>query len=115
MQIIIKTKNIELTDSLEKFIQSKMAKLNKFFQADAQLLVEIERETSHHRKGEVFFAEAIIVLAGKKLIAQAKGEDMGKKIAKIKEEMEIEIKKHKTKMIETPRRQAKKSHNKEIF
>jgi len=109
MQIIIKTKNIELTASLEKFIQTKIGKLNKFFHTEAEIFVEIERETSHHRKGEVFSAEAIVVLAGKKLVAKAKNEEMGKAITEVKEEMEIELKKYKLKKIELPRRLARKS------
>ncbi len=115
MQIIIKTKNIELTPSLENFINGKIGKLGKFLFDGAELFVEIERETSHHKKGEVFFAEAIVSLPGKKLISQAKGDDLGKAITEVKEELEIEIKKYKLKKIELPRRKAKKSQNEEIF
>lgn len=109
MQIIIKTKNIELTDSLEKFIQTKIGKLNKFFHTEAEIFIEIERESLHHKKGEIFSAEAIVVLSGKKLVALAKNEDIGKAITEVKEEMEIELKKYKLKKIELPRRLARKS------
>ncbi len=109
MNIIIKTKNIELTDSLEMFIRAKIGKLEKFLPDGGEIFIEIERETSHHKKGEVFSAEAMIELPGKKLIAQAKGEDLGKAVTEIKEELEIEIKKYRLKKIEIPRREAKKS------
>ncbi|OGZ69862.1 MAG: ribosomal subunit interface protein [Candidatus Staskawiczbacteria bacterium RIFCSPHIGHO2_02_FULL_42_22] len=118
MNIIIKTKNIELTDSLEKFIQQKIGKLEKFSKIlgkdSLEMFVEIEKETNHHRKGEIFFAEAILVMPGKKLVARAKSDDLGKAVSEVKEELEIEIKKYKLKAIELPRRQAKKSR-KEIF
>jgi|SRR3989344_3877743 len=114
MNIIIKTKNLELTESLEKFINTKIGKVEKFLDAGAQLFFEIEKETLHHRKGEVFCAEAIIELIGKKIVARAKGFDMGKVIAEVKRELEMEIKKYKAKMVEAPRREAKKSR-KEMF
>ncbi len=115
MNIIIKTKNLQLNDSLEKFIHEKIGKLEKFLHADNQeVFVEIEKESQHHKKGEVFCAEAIITLPGKKIIAKATSDDLGKAVTEVKEELEIEIKKYKLKKIELSRREAKKSR-KEIF
>ena len=79
MNITIKAKNIELTAPLESFINKKIGGLKKFlgsFQNHSLLitegrnlfdtLVEIKRETMHHKKGNIFKAEAKIHLPGEK-------------------------------------------------
>ena len=115
MNIIIKTKNIEPGGYLEKFINEKIGKIGKFLGADNQeIFIEVEKESNHHKKGDIFFTEIIIQMPGKKLVATAKETSAQKAITEAKKEMEMEIKKHKTKMIEAPRREAKKSR-KEIF
>lgn len=119
MQIIIKTKNFDLTASLEKYVNEKMGKLEKFAKTLAKdsfdIFVEIEKESTHHKKGDVFMAEASIRLPGKSLMAKAHGEDLLKAIIDMKDEMEIEIKKHKLKVIELPRRKMRKEMEKEVF
>ncbi len=116
MNIIIKTKNIVLTESLEKFINEKIGKLEKFAKtlskSSFDVFVEIQKESQHHKKGDVFVAEVIIDLPGKKMMAKAHGEDLMKAIIESKDEMEREIKKHKTRIIEFPRRRIKKSKEK---
>ena len=110
MEIIIKTKNVKLTQDLEKFINEKMGRLEKFLHdKNQEIFVEIEKESNHHKQGEIFCAEAILTVPGKKMVAAAKHEDLFSAITEVKEELEIEIKKHKTKMVETPRREAKKT------
>ncbi len=115
MNIIIKTKNVELTGYLEKFINEKIGRLDKFLRGSIHgVLVEIKKESKHHKQGDIFMAEIIIDLPGKKLMAKSHGEDVMKAVSDAKDEMEIEIKKNKTKTVEAPRREAKKSR-KEIF
>lgn len=70
--------------------------------------VEVERETTHHRKGNVFRAEAKIYLPGKSLFAKAKGDDLIKIISEVRDELESEIRKYRTRIIDFPRRQSKK-------
>lgn len=113
MKIIIKTKNVQLTESLENLINKKMEGLKKFTKIlkseSTEVFVEIEKETKHHRKGDIFKAEAMVQLPGKNLVARAHGEDLGKAIVEVRAELEREIRKYKNKMIEIPRRQARKS------
>ena len=111
MQIIIKTKMVELTGWLESLVQKRMAvirKLVKNLQESSELLVEVEKETQHHRKGDIFRAEAIINLPKAKLVAKAHGENLSHIITKVKNELEREIRKYKTKVIELPRRKYRK-------
>lgn len=111
MQIIIKTKDVELTPPLENFIQKRMtsvAKMVNAFQKSAELLVEVARETRHHKKGDIFKAEVIILLPGKKLVAESRRDDLRKAITEVKEELQRELRKYKTKTIELPRRRYRK-------
>ncbi|MEK7124413.1 MAG: ribosome-associated translation inhibitor RaiA [Patescibacteria group bacterium] len=117
MNIIIKTKNIELTPSLEAFINKKIGGLKKFIKAfDSHALpvpgerdlfetfVEVEKESTHHKKGQFFAAEARIYLPGRSLFAKAKSDDLMKAIIEARNELEREIRKYKTKLVELPRR-----------
>jgi len=119
MNIIIKTKNFELTPALQAYITQRVEKLQKFLKAyednsmqkgrdGMEIYVDVKKETNHHRKGEVFCAEVMVWLHGKKLIAQAQSDDLGKAVTQARNEMEQEIQRRKMKMIEKPRRQAKK-------
>lgn len=111
MQIIIKTKNLELTDSLESLVSKRMLgikKLVKNLQESSELIVEVERETKHHRKGDIFRAEAMINLPGANLVVRAHGENLSRVITEVKNELEREIRKYKTKTVELPRRRYRK-------
>ena len=121
MQIIIKTKNLELTGQLESFINKKIGGLKKFltsFEGHAlpiaggrnlfDTFVEVEKDTNHHRKGDIFSAEAKLYLPGKSLFAKAHGDDLMKVISELRDELESEIRRYKSKVIEFPRRQSKK-------
>lgn len=125
MKIIIKTKNLELTSSLTAYIEKRIIGLKKFInilkddspvieggKTLAEVFVEVEKETKHHRKGEVFRAEAELFLPGKKIVAQAKGDDLGKAVTEVRDELEREIKEYKLKTIESPRRAQRKMKEK---
>ena len=120
MQLIIKTKNLELTDSLEDLINQRFMGLNKFIsilhgeelqitkgKTLAEVFFEIEK-VMHHKKGDVYSAEAEIRLPGKKLMARSHGDDLKKVITEVRNELEREIKKHKSKTIDLPRRKYRK-------
>lgn len=115
MNIIIKTKNIELTDSLRNYINKRINGLGKFLKDSSDVFVDIEKESFHHKKGQIFRTEAIVQLPGKKLVAVANGDDLGKTVTEVRDQLKEEIKKHKLKMIELPRRKIRKANEKEIF
>jgi len=121
MKIIIRTKNLELTESLKSFIEEKIGSLKKFidvFKREedpsanlgrdkktlAEIFFEIEKETKHHNKGQVFRSEARILLPGKKIMAQSAGDDLLLTIVEIKDKLQQEIKKYKEKAITKNRR-----------
>ena len=86
MKIIITTKNLDLTPSLNVLVNQKVEKLRKFInvlkeklpekgKSLAEVFVEIEKVSKHHKKGDVFKTEIIIVLPGKKLVSESHGSD----------------------------------------
>ena len=122
MQIIIKAKNVELNGPLESFINKKIGGLKKFLGSfeNHQLpvtegrqlfdtFVEVERETNHHRQGKIFMASAKIYMPGKSLFAKASGEDIIGAISEVRDELEIEIRKYKSKIVEFPIRKARQA------
>lgn len=117
MRIIIKTKNLDLTPSLENFTEKKFLTLKKFIKilkkeeekhTLAEALVELDKETKHHRKGDIFIAKCRIQLPGRKLMAKAKSDDLFKAIVLAKDEMKMEIEKYKFKKIDKNRRKQRK-------
>jgi len=121
MNIIIKAKNLELANWLKNVIKNKIGGLKKFLKKLKKgqdvlfdTFVEVEKETRHHKKGDIFRTEVKIVLFGKDLVAKAHGENLVKTIIDVKKELEMEIQKYKLKVIELPRRKYRKI-KREIF
>lgn len=103
MRIIWKGKNTELTPALKAYIESKLVgptgKLLAAQEAnDPMLEIEIARTTRHHRKGQVWWAEANLTI-GKQLIrAEHSGEDPREVVDLIEDELTREIKSFKGKL-----------------
>jgi len=117
MKIIIKTKNLELTDALQNFTEEKVLTLKKFIKVLkkdeekntlAEVLVELERETNHHRKGDVYVVKCQIRLPGRSLMAEARSDDLLKAVVATKDEMKMEIEKYKFKKTDVRRREQRK-------
>lgn len=118
MNIIIKTKNLELTDWLRDVVNNKIGGLKKFikkFKKGQNILfdtfVEVEKESLHHKKGDIFRTEVKIRMFSKNLVARAHGEELIKTITDVKKELEREIQKYKFKEVELPRRKYRKIKN----
>lgn len=126
MKIIIKNKNIKITDSLLDLVNQRFMGLNKFTnilhdkdlpvkkgKTLAEVFFEVEKVT-HHRKGDVYLAEAKIYLPRKKIMAKSHGDDLTKVITEVRNELEREIRKRKAKTIELPRRKYRKIKRKDF-
>lgn len=81
--------------------------LEKF--VDSEIEVVLEKETNHHRKGDVFIAEAMVQLPGKNIVSVEKSDELLKAITACKDELKMEIEKHKVKTIDKVRREQRKS------
>jgi putative sigma-54 modulation protein len=100
MKIKIKATNLDLTPSIVCYIEEKISSVEKFLEkfeinSETEVFVEIARTTNHHRKGEVFRAEANMELPGKVLRADHEEWDIRVAIDKVKDKLQAEIKKYK--------------------
>ena len=114
MKIIIKTKNLKLSQVLKNFIEEKINSLEKFskiFQNNyygdflgkgkprVEAWVEIGKESRHHQKGPYFLAECQMRFPKKSLRSVAESEDLKQAITEVKDELQRELKQYKTKLI----------------
>lgn len=120
MEIIIKSKNLELTADLQEFIEEKIGGLKKFInilkkedkekgKTLAEFFVEVEKENRHHKKGDIFKAEVRVHLPGKTLVAISQKDDLKRAIVEVKDELQQEIKKYKLKKTEEIIRKLRKT------
>ncbi len=109
MKITVKSTNLDVTPSLQTYIDSKMSTLvrlvTKFDSEGAVVLrLEVGRTTKHHHKGDVFMAEANLSLPGKILRAVEKSDDIRKAIDLVKRTLHLEVERFKEKTIDSRKR-----------
>jgi len=107
MKIIISTKNISLDGALDVFIQDKIGGLEKFIKDPNNLVearVEIGLPSKHHRSGRIFYAEVNLKAGGKLLRATCQHEDLRNAIVDVKDELQQQIKKFKSKKTDLSRK-----------
>ncbi len=122
MQIIIKTKDVELTQPLEAMINNKIGSLRKFMKSFEghrlpvaggknlfDIFVDVAKETNRHQKGNIFKTEVRLYLPGKNLFVKAVGEDVVQTIFEVRDELESELRKYKSKIVEFPIRKARQA------
>jgi ribosomal subunit interface protein len=110
MNVKIKGTNVELTSYLTKLIEQKVKSIEKLLPSNPDLIIEIELEktTKHHQKGDLFRAEVQVeVPGGKMLRAVSIKEDFRSALTEVKDELQIQIKKHKDKISLEQRRKTK--------
>jgi ribosomal subunit interface protein len=80
MKIKITTTNIDLTSAIEAYVDEKINSVEKFAVAhkseDPVVEVEIGKSTNHHHSGDVFRAEANMVVRGKHFRATSETTDL---------------------------------------
>lgn len=102
MQINIKATKIKLTPEIKDYIQKKVDTLEKYLGTwkviEARL--EVEKTTNHHQKGEIFRAEFNLSLPGKLLRVEKTEKEILKAVDKVRDHMEVIIKRFKEKRID---------------
>ena len=108
MKVTIKATNLNLTPEIEKAIEEKIGTLDKFVShigIPIEAFVEVAVETSHHKQGKIYYAEANIKVPGEIIRSEAREENIYKAINTVKDELQALLKKHKE-------RQNEKKHDK---
>ena len=108
MKIVVQATKIDLTPSIEVYIEQKLGSLARFVkrfddQGQPELRVEIARTTRHHRHGAVFMAEGNLRLPQQLLRGEAYHEDIRAAIDGLRKTLRLEIEKYKTKHSAKPR------------
>ncbi len=98
MHIILSGKGMALTDALENYVTKKVNALDKFFPGIIRADVTIGMENKKHVKGNIFFAEGTLAVPGKDVFVKCEGKDEYATIDALKDGMERELSKRKTKM-----------------
>ena len=98
MQVQITGKSMELTDAVKDYVNKKMLALNKFYNEKiirAEVVLGVNSD--HHQKGDKFFAECKLDVPGKNLFALKEEDSLYKAVDKIRDYLELELKKYKLK------------------
>ena len=113
MKVNIKTIQLDLTPSLNVYIEEKLAPLAKFVKwfdetGEAEIWLEVQRLSKHHKKGEVFEASADLRLPKRILRAESTSTDIRAAVDEIKSELSSEIQKYKTQFCEVKKKKLTK-------
>jgi putative sigma-54 modulation protein len=110
MNISIKGTRLTLTPSVKKYANDKIGSLNKYIDV-MEAKVELEREMKH-KSGLVFRAEAMLIIGGKNMWAEARGEDIYAAIDMLTPKLKEQISKFKDKKTTVARSGARKAKGK---
>lgn len=97
MRITIRRKNLEITPALQVYIESKLLKpirrlISKTAGQELPILdMEFYRNTRHHRKGDVYHAEANLNIGRRAIRAKVDDVDMRSAIDLLEEELRRSI------------------------
>lgn len=100
MNIKIKSTRLELTDAIRDYFQTKMDMVEKYL-GDIKAIncdVEIEKAVGGQHKGDIFRAEVNLEVPQKLLRVEKTETDLYKAIDKVKDHLEVVIKKYKEKL-----------------
>jgi ribosomal subunit interface protein len=109
--VTIKSKNLEITEAFNEFITKKSASLEKLIDGrnTSDIVIEIEKEAGHSKKGENFFASGSVSLPGQNISVQERSEDAKKAIVGMIDDFKVEVKKYKSKNKESIRKRQQNS------
>ena len=108
MQLTVKSKNLELTDSIRSYAEKKLSKLDKQLSDLAQVEVELAVE-KNPRIAENQVAEATVWLKGHTLHAQESSVDMRTSIDALVQKLLRQVKAARDKTKLEPRRHVDKA------
>lgn len=105
MKTTIKSTKLEVTAAIKKYIESKMDMVEKYL-GDIKTIncdFEIEKSVGGQHKGEIFRAEVTLQVPRQVLRIEKTEKDLYKAIDKVKDHLELVIKKYKEKLVDKKR------------
>ncbi|MBL7045720.1 MAG: ribosome-associated translation inhibitor RaiA [Parcubacteria group bacterium] len=115
MHINIKTTHLELDADTALYLDEKLSALEKYVNKDDESIkVDVELEHMHrHKSGDVYRAEINVLIDGKMIRAESKGEAIREVIDKVQDESAKNLRRHKKKRFSMLKRTGAKM--KEMF
>lgn len=112
MIVSIKATNFKLTPALQEFIEEKLNRdLERFvprMEYTPKIWVEVGKVSEHHRKGDVFRAEAQIDMPGQAGVrAAVEGEDLHVAIDQVRDDLKRQLVRYRDKRDAENRRGAR--------
>lgn len=112
MKVNLLATRLDLTPSIKRFVGDKFGTLERLVKAyesegEKTVFVEIARATKHHKRGDVFYAEATLGLPGKTLRAEFFDVDIRVAVDAARDALREEIKAYKGKIEERSQRKKK--------
>ncbi len=115
MKIELKFVDTELNALKKTLIKKRVApieRLLKRFESSGELTMEVEvgQTSKHHKQGNPYFVQLMIMIPNKQLVVRSKDPDVMRALKDAKEAIKREIKKYKDK-ITTERRKLRQEKN----
>ncbi|MBX4205231.1 MAG: ribosome-associated translation inhibitor RaiA [Candidatus Doudnabacteria bacterium] len=110
MNIQIKATNLKLTPSIRDYVEEKVNNLGKFIKA-TEAEVELAKD-KHHRTGDVYRAEVMLMVGGKLMRADVEATDVYAAIDLVIPKLKEQISKFKDKRTTLERRGARSAKRK---
>lgn len=102
MQIVVRGKNIEVTDALKRYVERKLGKLEKYFDQTLSAQVTMSVERGRH------IVEVTVPLDGMLLRGEEESTDMYASVDLVSEKIERQIEKYRTRILRRLRREPTK-------
>lgn len=108
MKIDISCANVDMTPAFAEYIEEKIGSCGDIVTrfeggGELNLFFKISRTTKHHAHGDVFTAEATLMLPKKTIHAKTIGSDARAVVDELKDELKIELRKHKERVVSQKR------------
>ncbi|MCH8048589.1 HPF/RaiA family ribosome-associated protein [Patescibacteria group bacterium] len=104
MRIEIHYTKFQGTPNITAYVRKRLGFLEKALKRfekreEVLVLVELARVTAHHKKGDVFYAEAVIEIPGKPMRATFTGSDIRVAITKVEAKLKRELRQDKGRIL----------------
>ena len=102
MRLQIKATGFELTPAIKSFVEEKFSSLSKFLDrwetnGEIALRIEVSKNTEHHNKGKVFYAEANLDIPKNMLRVEETDDELYEAIIKSRDRLKENLLKLKEK------------------
>jgi len=94
LNIDIRGEEMPLTEAIEDAIQKKLGTLSKYMETVSDpktLRVNVGKVSDHHKKGNIFKAEADLLIPGHKIHAEIHAEELYAAIDQLKDELKVRL------------------------